>query len=462
MRRRVVGIETEYGLTSANPDGSPSSMDSDAAARELFDPLLKRGRSSNLFLRNGGRMYLDVGSHPEYATAECDRLEDLLAQDRAGSLMLADLAAEADARLAQQGRPERLHLFRNNLDSQGNSYGCHENYLLHRRRDFRQVADALIAFFITRQALVGNGHIRRTPAGATYALSQRADQMWDAISSATTRSRPIINTRDEPLADSGSYRRMHVIVGDTNVCEATTALKVGATELLLDALEDGLHIEDLALADPMKAIREISSDLSGRHRVDLQDGRAMSAAEIQAEIRSRVLARTGEDGLDDAHRYVVDLWGRGITALASGDWTAVDTELDWAIKKKLIDSYMARSGTPLTDARVARLDLSYHEITGAGLAPKMEAAGLMTRLTTPQQVRSACTHPPATTRAALRGRIIGAAQDAHVDLGVDWVHVRLEGMAAGPLSLQDPLATEDPRVDELVAAIGRNAPVLPA
>ncbi|WP_026461165.1 Pup--protein ligase [Schaalia suimastitidis] len=462
MKRRVVGIETEYGLTAPTVDGTPSTLDADAAARELFTPLLHRGRSSNVFLRNGGRLYLDVGAHPEYATAECDTLSDLLAQDRAGRHMLADLAHQANERLASEGKGERLHLIRNNVDSQGNSYGCHENYLLHRRRDFRQVADALIAYFITRQALVGAGHIRHTPSGPSYGLSQRADQMWDAVSSATTRSRPIINTRDEPLADSTSYRRMHVIVGDSNICEATTALKVGATEMLLDAVEDGLHIEDLALADPMRSIRELNTDLSGTHRLDLADGRQMSAADIQREIRRRVLHALDVDTLSPLHRYVADLWGRGIDALASGVWNTVETELDFAIKYKLLTSYCRRANTTFADPRVARLDLSYHDITNGGLAPRMEASGLMRRLTTDAQVLRALTVPPATTRAHLRGMVIGAAEDARVDLAADWVHLRLEIGSATPLALQDPLASHDPRIDAILDLIHSQSPVLPA
>ncbi|WP_043535040.1 Pup--protein ligase [Actinomyces polynesiensis] len=462
MRRRVVGIETEYGLNAASTDGGPSPLDADRAARYLFDPLLHRGRSSNLFLRNGGRLYLDVGSHPEYATAECDRLEDLLAQDRAGSVMLADLATQGDLAMAADGIHARLHLFRNNLDAQGNSFGCHENYLLHRRRDFREVADALVAFFITRQVLTGSGHVRTVSGRTTYCFSQRADQMWDAVSSATTRSRPIINTRDEPLADSGSYRRMHVIVGDTNVAEPTTALKTGATELLLSAVEDGLRIQDLALAEPMRAIREVNADLTGRVRVELADGREMTAAQVQREIRTRVLDHTDTGALDDLHRYVVDLWGRGIDAVDSGDWSGVDTELDVAIKRRLLESYARRAGTTLADPRVARLELGYHDITAEGLRPRMETTGLMRRLTTEDQVTTAVTTPPATTRAALRGRVIGAAEDARRDLTADWVHLRLDDQATQPLSLQDPLSHEDPRVDALAERILGQTPTLPA
>lgn len=462
MRRRVVGIETEYGLNAASTDPGTPPIDADRAARYLFDPLLRQGRSSNLFLRNGGRLYLDVGSHPEYATAECDRIEDLLAQDRAGSTMLADLALQGDRALEADGIRARLHLFRNNLDAQGNSFGCHENYLLHRRRDFREVADALVSYFITRQVLTGSGHLRRTSGRTTYCFSQRADQMWDAVSSATTRSRPIINTRDEPLADSGSYRRMHVIVGDTNVAEPTTALKTGATELLLSALEDGLDIQDLILAEPMRAIREVNGDLGATVRVELADGRELTAVQVQREIRDRVLARTDTDALDGAHRYVVDLWGRGIDAIASGDWSGIDTELDVAIKRRLLESYVQRAGTTLADPRVARLDLSYHDITAEGLRPRMESAGLMRRLTTAEQVTAALTTAPATTRAALRGRVIGAAQDARRDLTADWVHLRLDDQTTPPLSLQDPLAHDDPRVDAMVERILGQTPTLPA
>lgn len=447
---------------AAHANGAPSTMDAEHAAQCLFEPVLKLGRSSNLFLRNGGRLYLDVGAHPEYATAECDRLADLLEQDRAGSVILADLARKADESFAEVGAPERLHIFRNNLDSQGNSSGCHENYLLHRRRDFRQVADALIAFFITRQIIVGNGRIRQSPGGAQLVFSQRAEQMWDAISSATTRSRPIINTRDEPLADSGSYRRMHVIVGDTNVAEPTTAVKIGATELLLQAVEDGLTIEDLALADPMRAIREISLDLTGHTEIELASGQTMTACAIQKEIRSRVLQSVDLHSLDELHRYVVDLWGRGIEAIESGDWSSVDTELDIAIKRKLFAAYMKKTGASLDDPRLARLDLSYHDITAQGIAPALEAKGLMKRLTKESGVAQAISTPPATTRAALRGRIIAAAEDARADLGVDWVHVRLEDQSLAPLTLNDPLACEDPRVDEFIARITGSCPVLPA
>ncbi|QPK82074.1 Pup--protein ligase [Schaalia sp. ZJ405] len=461
MRRRVVGIETEYGLMAAPVRGDVTSMDADHAARQLFEPLVSTGRSSNLFLRNGGRLYLDVGSHPEYATAECDRLEDLLEQDRAGAHMLRDLAQVADSAFEEQGAGVRVHLFRNNLDSQGNAFGCHENYLLHRRRDFRQVADALVSFFITRQILVGNGWIKHGPDGASLCFSQRGDQMWDAVSSATTRTRPIINTRDEPLADSTSYRRMHVIVGDTNVAEPTTALKIGMTQLLLQAIEDGLKVEDLALAQPMQAIREINADLSGRVGVALDNGRTWTPVQIQREIRERVLSNIDFAALDPMHSYVADLWRRGLDAIESGDWAPVSHELDIAIKRGLFESYIAKSGATLADPRVARLDLSYHDITKDGLLDRLEAAGHVRRLTTKSRVEHARTVAPATTRAHLRGRIIAAGEDARVDVSVDWVHARIDDHSTIPLTLGDPLASEDPRVDEFVSLIEEKTARLP-
>ena len=460
--RRIMGIETEYGITATTPGTANHPLSPDEIARVLFRPINHQWGSSNIFTHNASRLYLDVGSHPEIATAECDNLTQLITYDRAGDEIINNLATQAEQTLKTEGINTNVYLFKNNLDSAGNSYGCHENYLLHRRRDFRHVADALVAFFVTRQILVGNGWINTAAATPRLQFSQRADQMWDAVSSATTRSRPIINTRDEALADSGAYRRMHVIVGDTNVAEPTTVLKVGMTELLIHAIEDGLQIEDLALADPMRAIREINADLTGSATIELANGRMTTAVAMQREIRERVLTRIPVADLDPMRAYVVDLWGRGLAAISSGDWSGVETELDIAIKRKLLASYCARSGASLADPRVARLELSYSEITADGLRERMENAGLMRRLTTVEGVRRAQTVAPATTRASLRGRIIAAAEEARADLSVDWVHVRLDDSQTIPLSLQDPLATTDPRVDALIAQIDASSPTIPA
>lgn len=449
--RRIFGVETEYGITCASTVGGEPPLDAESAAEKLFEPLVKAGGSTNMFLRNGGRLYLDVGAHPEYATAESSDLWDLLAQIRAGEEILADMAKETTSSLQASGINGRIHLFANNLDSSGNSFGCHENYLLRRRRDFREVADSLVTFFVTRQVVAGAGDVKEGENGAFhYVFSPRADQMHDALSSATTRARPIINTRDEPLSDSGSFRRMHVIVGDTNVSEPTTALKVGSTDLVLDAVERGMRFADLKLADPLKAIRDISNDTTGTVRVETVSGQMLTAVEIQRAIMGRALRSVDLETLSPLYRYVVDLWSRGLDAVESGDWTGVDRELDFAIKKKLLDSYTARTGAELGDPRVARLLLSYHDVTD-GLAPKMEAASLMVRLTSDEQVSAAKVTPPA-TRAHLRGQVVAAAKAAGRRLGVDWVNLRVEGMGS-EVNLQDPFATEDPRVDSLLETL---------
>ena len=446
MNRRIFGVETEYGVTVGDADGSNAKVDAEEAARTLFQTALEQARSTNLFLKNGGRLYLDVGAHPEYATAECDQLWDLLAQVRAGAETLAEMATEAD----QRSGTGEIHLFANNRDFEGSSYGCHENYLLRRSRDFRAMVDSLVSFLVTRQVVVGAGDLRTDGLGQTrYVLSARADQMQDAVSAATTRSRPIVNTRDEPLGDASSYRRLHVIVGDTNVAEPTTALKIASTDLVLSALEQGTDFSDLELADPMAAIRTISEDLSGETKLQLADGRQLSAAEIQEQYRLR--AGSQLKGEDQLYSYLYDLWGRAISAYASGDWSGVDTEVDYAIKKKLLDGYVARQGTTLSDPRVARLLLAYHDITAGGLAPRMESVNLMVRLTSPEQVQAAKRVPPQTTRAKLRGQVIEAAEGAGRTLGVDWVNLRLQGSAQ--VALQDPFATQDTRVDELLEEI---------
>lgn len=447
MNRRVWGIETEYGITCAATRPGPSPLDADHAARELFRAVIEHERSTNVFLGNGARLYLDVGSHPEYATAECDRLGDLLAQDSAGAALLADLAAQANTRMEAQEVPGRLHLFKNNVDSAGHSCGCHENYLLHRSARFRDMADALVSFFIARIVLVGAGRV--CPDGS-YAFSQRAEYIDDAVSSATTRTRPIINTRDEPLAHAKDYRRLHVIIGDSNMAQGSTLLKVGMTHLLLGALEDGLDISDLAFREPLQTLRAISTDLDARARYELTSGKTMSACELLEEIATRIDgASTWDDPLADD---VWDLWRRGMAAVSSGDWSGVDTELDFAIKKRLLDQAASRAGHLDHDHQL-RLELAYHDITASGLAPALERAGRMRTFVDAQAVDQAQQTPPATTRAALRGAVIQAAKTHHREAICDWLHVRLNDSRLPTVTLGEPLATSDPGIDAILGEI---------
>ena len=214
-----MGIETEFGVTCTFH--GHRRLSPDEVARYLFRRVVSWGRSSNVFLRNGARLYLDVGSHPEYATAECDSLVQLVTHDRAGEWVLEDLLVDAEQRLADEGIGGDIYLFKNNTDSAGNSYGCHENYLIVRAGEFSRISDVLLPFLVTRQLICGAGKVLQTPKAATFCLSQRAEHIWEGVSSATTRSRPIINTRDEPHADAEKYRRLHVIVGDSNMCETS-------------------------------------------------------------------------------------------------------------------------------------------------------------------------------------------------------------------------------------------------
>ena len=473
VARRIIGVETEYGITCAPTTDGPPPMDADHAARELFDPVVQRSRSSNVFTRGGARLYLDVGSHPEFATAECDRLEDVLAQDRAGELVMADLAERANARLAASGVPGRIHLLKNNRDAEGNGFGCHENYLVRRRGDFWNDARTLVPHLVTRQILVGAGHIAgdgdTRPADnglrdlRDYVFSQRADQMWDAVSSATTRARPLINTRDEPHADAERYRRMHVIVGDSNIAQGSTLLKVAAMDLLLDYLEHGGDLGDLALADPMRAIRDTCHDMSGGALLERVDGRTITSLEMQAEHLGRLRNHVAQDiEITALHKAALDLWERGLEALRLQQPDRVATELDWAVKHQLLTRYCQRHDTDLTDPRVTRLALAYHDVSpGQGLRQRLEGAGLLRRFVDDETCRRAVDTPPATTRARLRGAVVARAEDLRCDLSVDWVGVRLDDGVCSPVTLSDPFCAVDERIDALLESMERSATALP-
>ena len=456
MDRRIFGIETEYGVTCTFR--GQRRLSPDEVARYLFRRVVSWGRSSNVFLRNGSRLYLDVGSHPEYATAECDRIEELVAHDKAGERILEGLLVDAEKRLQEEGIAGDVYLFKNNTDSAGNSYGCHENYLVGRHGEFSRLADALIPFFVSRQIVCGAGKVLQTPRGAVYCVSQRAEHIWEGVSSATTRSRPIINTRDEPHADAERYRRLHVIVGDSNMSETTTMLKVGATDLVLRMLEHGSVMRDMTLENPIRAIREISHDPTGRKTVRLANGRELSALEIQTEYLERASDFARRRGLLDdpesIHSRVVDLWTRSVTAVSTGDLSLVEREIDWVIKLRLLERYMAKHDMDLSNPRIAQLDLAYHDITRSrGLYYLLESRGAVARVTRDLEVFQAKSIPPQTTRAKLRGEFIKRAQERRRDFTVDWVHLKLNDQAQRTVLCKDPFRAVDERVEKLIASM---------
>jgi len=452
--RRIFGIETEFGVTCAFP--GERRLSSDEVARYLFRKVVSWGRSSNVFLVNGSRLYLDVGSHPEYATAECDSLTDLVAQDKAGELIVHDLAVDAETRMAEEGIAARVYVLKNNVDSRGNSYGCHENYLIRRRGQLSRITDTLIPFLITRQIVTGAGRLHVAGERATYQVSQRADHIWDGLSSATTRSRPIINTRDEPHADAEQYRRLHVIVGDSTMSESTTMLKVAITDLLLKTIEAGTILPDLALANPIRAIRDISRDPTGRVEVALTSGRALSAVQLQSELLTVVTAHSERTGLsaDPTYAWALELWERALRAVSSQQWHLVDTEIDWVMKHAMLARYSAKHDLAWHDDRMLQLDLAWHDIhPRRGLFNIVQRRGGADRRCTPAEVERALREPPQTTRAKLRGDFVRVAQEAHRDFSVDWVHLKLNDAAQRTVLLKDPFQAQDARVEELLASI---------
>ncbi|MER7919028.1 MULTISPECIES: Pup--protein ligase [unclassified Streptomyces] len=453
MDRRIFGLENEYGVTCTFR--GQRRLSPDEVARYLFRRVVSWGRSSNVFLRNGARLYLDVGSHPEYATPECDNVIELVTHDKAGERILEGLLVDAERRLHEEGIAGDVYLFKNNTDSAGNSYGCHENYLVARHGEFSRLADILIPFLVTRQLLCGAGKVLQTPRGAVYCVSQRAEHIWEGVSSATTRSRPIINTRDEPHADAERYRRLHVIVGDSNMSETTMLLKVGATDLVLRMIEAGTVMRDLTLENPIRAIREVSHDITGRRKVRLASGREASALEVQREYFDKAVDFCDRRGIRTGTvERVLELWGRTLDAIESEELDRIETEIDWVMKYKLIERYRAKHNMTMSHPRVAQIDLAYHDIhRRRGLYYLLEKKGQAARVCDDVRIFEGKSVPPQTTRARLRGDFIRRAQEQRRDFTVDWVHLKLNDQAQRTVLCKDPFRSVDDRVEKLIAGM---------
>jgi proteasome accessory factor A len=451
MERRIFGLEIEYGVTCTFR--GQRRLSPDEVARYLFRRVVSWGRSSNVFLENGARLYLDVGSHPEYATPECDTVRGVVVHDKAGERILEGLVEQAEQRLHEEGIAGQIYLFKNNTDSAGNSYGSHENYLVARFGEFQKLADTLIPFLVTRQIYAGAGKVLQTPRGAVFSISQRAEHIWEGLSSATTRSRPIINSRDEPHADAERYRRLHVIVGDSNMSEYATWLKVATSDLVLRMIESGAVMRDFTLDNPIRAIREISHDMSCRRRVKLAAGRELSALEIQREYFERVSQFVDHSGSDPETDHVLSEWGRVLDVLGD-DPLKLSRECDWVAKFHLIDDYRSRRDLPLSHPRIAMLDLQYHDVnTGRGLYYVLQRRGRTDRIVTDDEIATAQHTPPQTTRARLRGEFIRQAKRRRRDFTVDWVHLKLNDQAQRTVLCKDPFRSEDERVDKLIASM---------
>lgn len=359
---------------------------------------------ANVVLTNGARFYVDH-AHPEYSTPECLTLGDLVTHDTAGTLILQRAMAAAETLMPEE-REFLVH--KNNSDGKGNSYGCHENYLMAREVPFRRIAELLIPFFVTRQVFAGSGKVgseHGAPA-VTYQVSQRADFFEEEVGLETTLKRPIINTRDESHADPERFRRLHVIVGDANMCEMPTYLKVGTTALILDLIEDEFIDKDLSLESPVAAMQLVSHDVTCGVLLRRSDGSTVTPVQVQWEYLE--LAKKWAEGqeFDPEREQLISEWERILSQLES-DPMELGEDLDWVAKYKMLEGYRDRHGIGWDDPKMRLIDLQYHDLRPErGLYFKLLSQGRVTRLTTPEAVEEAVKHPPENTRAYFRGRCI--------------------------------------------------------
>lgn len=454
LNKRILGLETEYGVTCV-VDGQ-RRLSPDEVARYLFRRVVAWGRSSNVFLPNGGRLYLDVGSHPEYATAECDNITDLISQDQAGDRIIEELAIEAETRLNNEGIQGQIHLFKNNIDAAGNSYGCHENYSISRKFNFQKVTESIIPFLVTRQIYTGAGKWLTSNKNQNFQISQRSDHMWESISSATTRSRPIINTRDEPHADPEEYRRLHVIVGDSNMSQPTTNLKICATEMILQLIEFGYLNEEYTIENPIRTLRDISSDLSFTKKFRLSSGKELTALDLQEiylqKIKDSKLYE--EFTANENYQKALTLWESFLECARENEFSKVEKDIDWVIKKIFLEKYQLKNNLKNNDSRMVLLDISFHNIRkDRGIFYILEKNGLVNRIVNEDQISKSIDFAPEKTRARLRGEFIKRAQEKKRDYTVDWVHLKINDQNQRTVVCKDPFKSQDERVDQLIGML---------
>jgi proteasome accessory factor A len=395
--RRIFGLRNSYRVVFSA--GGQRQLSPEEAGRRLFGPVASGGQVTEALLRNGGRLHLDAASRPEYATPDCGSVPDLVVHDKAGERILEGLLAEAGQRLREEGDAGDISVLKTSADPAGRPYGCQEDYLVARRGEFGRLADILLPFLVTRQLICGAGTVAQTPRGAVYCLSRPAGATGNGLSSAITRSRPFINTRDEPRATAAGLRRLRVTVSEPNMSETTTLLKAGATDLVLRMAEAGTVLPGLTLDNPVQAIGEVSRDITGRSRVRLPGGRQLTALDIQREYLTRARDFADSRGADAVSRRVLGLWERALDAIRAGNLDAIAREIDWVIKYQLIERYRAEHDLPLSAPEVAQADVAYHSIDrDRGLYYQRQRSGAVERTARDIDIFEAKTVPPAPGR----------------------------------------------------------------
>ncbi|RFU20781.1 depupylase/deamidase Dop [Geodermatophilus marinus] len=438
--RRVMGTEVEYGVSvpgqpSANPTTLSSQVVNAWAVAEAPTPRRPRwdfeeesplrdargfdlspaqaldhadldedAGMANVILTNGARLYVDH-AHPEYSTPEVTNPRDVVLWDKAGEYVMA----EAARRAARIPGTHPIQLYKNNTDGKGASYGAHENYLMDRRTPFLDIIRGLIPFFVTRQVVAGSGRVGIGTESRTHGfqISQRADFFEVEVGLETTLKRPIINTRDEPHADADKYRRLHVIIGDANLAELSTYLKVGTTSLVLALIEARALTQDLTIEEPVEALQAISHDPSLTHRVRLRDGRRMTALEVQEAYLEMAQAHVDRTGTSDEQTAdVLRRWAEVLVDLRADPMRLAD-RLDWPAKLRLLEGYRSRDGLAWGDSRLQLVDLQYSDVRpDKGLYHRLVARRSMTRMLTDEEVARAVARPPTDTRAFFRGECL--------------------------------------------------------
>jgi len=475
---KIVGIETEFGVTLRGaPDPNPvvaSSLlingyveqrrvgwdfedespgrDARGFARDGSQPPEVETHLVNAVLTNGARYYVDH-AHPEYSTPECSDPMQAVLYDKAGERILAR-SMDAARRLLPAG--QEIVVYKNNSDGKGNSYGCHENYLVDRNVPFAMLVRNLMPWFVTRQVFTGAGKVgaENGADAVDYQMTQRADFFEEEVGLETTLKRPIVNTRDEPHADPQKYRRLHVIVGDANLCEVATFLKVGTTAIVLAMVEDGFIDKDLSIANPVPSMRTVSHDVSLRATVDVADLGSCTAIELQWEFLRLARKYADETGLeacggDEIGAQVLDRWEQTLAALER-DPFELDGQLDWVTKWSLLRAYADRDGLGWDDPKLELLAVQYHDVRpGRSLYEKLVQSGKVERLVEEADVYEAMSEPPPTTRAYFRGRCL--AQWADSVVAANWDSLVLD-VGSDPLRripMMEPMRGSKKHVEQL-------------